>query len=59
VKTRLREELIDLVRRKDTLGTTRDIARWRPAPAGGDLPRAAGHGKTYFAKAIATAINAT
>jgi cell division protease FtsH len=35
VKTRLREELIDLVRRKDTLGTTPTSARWRPSsPAG-------------------------
>jgi cell division protease FtsH len=60
VKTRMREEVIDLVRRKETLQTGADIEVLE-----GLLPRGVifygppGTGKTYFAKAMATALNAS
>lgn len=60
VKTRLREELIELVQRKEAMTAAGDITALE-----GLLPRGVifygppGTGKTYFAKAIATALNAS
>lgn len=60
VKSRLREELLDLLRRKDSLGSEGEISALE-----GLLPRGIifygppGTGKTYFAKAMATAMDAT
>jgi cell division protease FtsH len=60
VKTRLREELIDLVLRKDTLKSESDIkAIEELLPRGVIFYGPPGTGKTFFAKAIATAMNAT
>ena len=60
VKTRLREELIDLVVRKDTLKSESDIKAVEDLlPRGVIFYGPPGTGKTYFAKAIATAMNAT
>lgn len=60
VKTRLKEELIDLLVRKDTLTDPSDVAQMESLlPRGMIFHGPPGTGKTYFAKAIATAINAT
>lgn len=60
VKTRLKEELIDLLVRKDTLTDPADVAQMESLlPRGMIFHGPPGTGKTYFAKAIATAINAT
>jgi cell division protease FtsH len=60
VKTRVREELIDLVARKESLKSEADIKAIEDLlPRGIVFYGPPGTGKTYFAKAIATAMNAT
>ncbi|MBM4282316.1 MAG: AAA family ATPase [Deltaproteobacteria bacterium] len=60
VKSRLRDELIDLVARKDTLSAESDIkALEELLPRGVIFYGPPGTGKTFFAKAIATATSAT
>jgi cell division protease FtsH len=60
VKARLRDELIELAQRKDALGDERDVSQVEALlPRGVIFYGPPGTGKTYFAKAIATALNAT
>lgn len=60
VKSRLKEELIDLVLRKESLTSEADIRTLEELlPRGIIFYGPPGTGKTFFAKAIATALNAT
>jgi cell division protease FtsH len=60
VKTRMREEVIDLVRRKETLNSAKDIDVLESLlPRGVIFYGPPGTGKTFFAKAMATALNAS
>ena len=60
VKQRLREELLDLLVRKDSLASEGEVQALEALlPRGIIFYGPPGTGKTYFAKAIATAIDAT
>jgi cell division protease FtsH len=60
VKARLREELLDLLARKDSLASEGEISALEALlPRGIIFYGPPGTGKTYFAKAIATAMDAT
>lgn len=60
VKQRLREDLLDLLARKDGLGSEGEVQALEALlPRGIIFYGPPGTGKTYFAKAIATAMDAT
>ncbi|MBL8604447.1 MAG: AAA family ATPase [Myxococcales bacterium] len=60
VKARLKEELIELIARKDSLKEGSDISALESLlPRGVIFYGPPGTGKTYFAKAVATALNAS